>query len=321
MKKSRVIVPAMAVIAFSTAASIAGSVAWFTASRTVTISGGTYSVVKTTTNLDATLSAGIGTEVDSLDATKINFTGKLTDSSFNHDLSVLSFFVPNGAGDDIDHAVTLADAEADAPYDYEHTMVRATIPQTAPAEDIVVYTAATFKITFEMNFGSGAPDVALYLDCSNATSKSRFTTDGTAKTAKGFRMALVPTAKSNADGVSRVFAGLQTEYEDPTDTTSTRQIKYVAGTDNFAGSNYAGDLIDSTYHDALPASGEALADVEDRVDYLGVFHNNASLKSSLTITVVAWFEGTDPEIVNRDLASEYQAVKSTLIFEAVDLHA
>ena len=62
MKKSKIIVPALAIIAFSTAASIAGSVAWFTASRTVSISGGEYSVVKLTSDLKCTLTAGVGTQ-------------------------------------------------------------------------------------------------------------------------------------------------------------------------------------------------------------------------------------------------------------------
>ena len=222
MKKSRIIVPAMAVIAFSTAASIAGSVAWFTASRTVTISGGTYAVVKTTTNLTAELSAGIGTAVNATDGTKIDFSGKLTDASFNHDLtSGKKFYVPNGAGTAIEKEITLADAEA-APT----KMVRATIHETSG--DVTVYTAATFKITFKMDFGSGSPNVALFLNC--GVNKSKFATDGTAYTAKGFRMAFVPTATdstSGSVGVSKVLAGLQSELDDPSAESPVTQIKYV----------------------------------------------------------------------------------------------
>lgn len=320
MKKSRIIVPAMAVIAFSTAASIAGSVAWFTASRTVTISGGSYAVVKTTTNLTAELSAGIATSVNLSDASKIDFSGKLTDSSFNHDLtSGKKFYIPNGAGDAIAREVTLAEAEADAEHDYENTMVRGVIPQEAPAADIVVYTAATFKIKFTMDFGSGSPDVALFLNC--AASKSKFTTDGTALTAKGFRMAFVPTAidsVSESVGYSKVLAGLQTEF-DPEDS-SKRNIKYVSGMGNISGTAYgAGELMDANYHTALPASPVATATATARNDYLGTFKNNASLKASITFTVVAWFEGTDPEIKNRNLATEYQTVAASLVFDAIDL--
>ena len=55
MKKTRIIAPALAIIAFSTAASIAGSVAWFTASRQVTINAGSYAVVKTNSDLTVEL--------------------------------------------------------------------------------------------------------------------------------------------------------------------------------------------------------------------------------------------------------------------------
>ena len=60
MKKSRIIIPALAMIAFSVAASIAGTVAWFTASRTAQINAGTYAVVKTSAELKCVLSNGVG---------------------------------------------------------------------------------------------------------------------------------------------------------------------------------------------------------------------------------------------------------------------
>ena len=98
-----------------------------------------------------------------------------------------------------------------------------------------------------MDFGSGSPDVALFLNCE--ASKSKFATDGTALTAKGFRMAFVPTATdsvSGSVGVSKVLAGLQTEY-DPDDSTK-RFISYVSGTDNILGTAYtAGTLMDANY--------------------------------------------------------------------------
>ena len=104
MKKSRIIVPGMAVIAFSTAAAIAGSVAWFTASRTVTISAGSYAVVKTTTNLEVELFDGVGTTVtNSDDNYSVTFGGKLTDASFNHLQG--NIFRPDGTGKAIDSTI------------------------------------------------------------------------------------------------------------------------------------------------------------------------------------------------------------------------
>ena len=65
MKKSKIIVPALALIAFSTAASITGTVAWFTASRSATMSLGTYTVASVAKGLSYSLGASgdVGTTV------------------------------------------------------------------------------------------------------------------------------------------------------------------------------------------------------------------------------------------------------------------
>ena len=42
MKKSKVVIPALGLIALSTAASITGTVAWFSANQSVTVSGMTF---------------------------------------------------------------------------------------------------------------------------------------------------------------------------------------------------------------------------------------------------------------------------------------
>ena len=95
MKKTKIIAPALAIIAFSTAASIAGSVAWFTASRQVTINAGSYAVVKTNSDLTYTMAAGVGTSVNTASNT-VTFSGLLTHGSFNHLTGEV--FTPTGDG-------------------------------------------------------------------------------------------------------------------------------------------------------------------------------------------------------------------------------
>ena len=296
MKKSRIIVPGMAVIAFSTAAAIAGSVAWFTASRTVTISAGSYAVVKTTSNLDIELSAGVGTSVDN-ETDTVSFSGLLTDGSFNHIEG--NIYTPNASGDAIAKETALS----------ANNLAR----ELTRVEDLggkVVYTAATFDIEFSMNFGATwqtAKDVGLYLDCREA--KSAFTVDGgdAAVTATGFRMGFYST---DTNGQKRVFADLQSESS----------CKYVASTSNFTGTAYSGDLIDSSYAAALPTSETTRAAATSRPDFLGFFEPGEDAVT-LTFTVVCWFEGTDPNIVDQTEADYYQTVISNLVFEAVDLNA
>lgn len=306
MKKSKIIVPALAMIAFSTAASIAGSVAWFTASRTVTINAGNYAVVKINSDLTYAMSNGVGTTANAA-SSMVSFSGKLTDGSFNH-LSE-TVFTPTSDGKDIAFGTSLS-AE-----DFASKMVRKTL-----SDSTVVYTAATFDISFTLDFAPSDPDKALYLDCS--AGKSRFTTTGEVATAAGFRMAFIPkgSTPSGSSQYKKVFADLQTEAN----------CKYVKDTENYEGEEYAaGVVIDSTFSSALPSAseeGQTIAKMTtQRVDCLGVFHNTnvsgSSLVVTLAYTVVCWFDGNDPEIHKRPNASEYQEVATQLCFEAVDLPA
>lgn len=300
MKKSKIIVPAMAVIAFSTAASIAGSVAWFTASRTVTISGGSYAVVKTTSNLDATLSGGVGTDVT---GKTVNFTGKLTDGSFNHNLEGgKKIYVPNGKEGDAFALTEVALDDADLATKLERTTI------TIDTQTYKVYTAATFDIEFDMDFGSGQPDAAIFLD---ATASS-FTVQGSATpiTATGFRMAFVPvTVPTGSDGKSKVFADLQ----------EAAKCSYVSGISDKDGTAYSTyDLIDKNYNTSVPTSTVDPDDLATRNDYLGTIKSQVG-HVKMKYTVVVWFEGTDENIKNRQNASDYQTVTATLAFTAVDI--
>ena len=312
MKKSRIIVPALAMIAFSTAASIAGSVAWFTASRQVTVAAGTYAVVKTTTNLECTVSSGVGT-VATPSTKTISLDGnKLTDGSFNHKNGTI--FAPNDAGDAIDSSktVTLTDENLTT------KLERASLDSGKK-----VYTAVTFGLSFTVAFGAQSGDYGLYLNA-NASSFVRedAATEGTSdKTAKGFRMAFYPAEAPTGSTVYKtVYAGLE----------DAEHCKYVNGNDNINGTAYLDtdyELVDSEYDEALPieagltgAPSRAAATAQ-RPDCMGIFGFAASTRVTLSYTVVAWFEGTDTEIRNRDAAADYQSVISTLVFDAVKVAA
>ena len=157
MKKSKLIVPALAVIAFSTAASITGSVAWFTANRSVTINAGTYAVVKTNANLDCVLADGVGATASG-DTITIGTNKKLTDASFDHVNKL--FTVPDASGKKIAATPGLASNTLSA------DLVR--------SGDI--YTAFTWRMTLTVNFGAVGSDLGLYID----TAGSVFTVTGQA---------------------------------------------------------------------------------------------------------------------------------------------
>ena len=65
MKKSKIIIPAAAILALSVGASVTGTVAWFTAARTVSFGVSNMAVINTAGDLGVSLTAGIGTKISS----------------------------------------------------------------------------------------------------------------------------------------------------------------------------------------------------------------------------------------------------------------
>lgn len=301
MKKSKIIVPALAMIAFSTAASIAGSVAWFTASRQVTVDAGTYSVVKTTTNLEYDVKAGIGTAKS---GSAITLNGNyLTDASFAY--GTQNIYIPNADGSAIASTVALADATAT-------NMERATLDG-----GVKVYSVVTWELSLTMGFGATSGNYGLYLDQSASTITP---SSSPAVTAKGFRMAFVPfnpEGYSQPEGSARdkcVFAPLQ-------DFAGCKYVNDAGNKDGTAYTEEANVLVYQGYSTAnpLPAEGTAAATAIARADYLGTFGFIANTKVTLCYKVVCWFDGTDANVVNQDDPTKYQSVESLLKFTAIKL--
>ena len=305
MKKSKIIIPALAMIAFSVAAAATGTVAWFTANRTASLDAGTYAVVKTTSNLSVTLSDGVGAARSGGTSNEIIVVdGKLTDGSFNHLTG--DIFEPNSEGSAIANTYNLSDQNLAT------ELVRG---ETGGQDSVNIYTAVTFGMTFKVKFGAASNDIGLFLDLeviSNAA-KSYFQVAGTpepeAVTATGFRMAFYATN----GGSTKVFADLQESAE----------CAHMTSTSDMDGVAYQSGLIDIDTAAAIPTTS-TLADYTGYAGYLGTFANSAKDENNevtLSYTVVCWFEGTDPNIVNQDDDEDYQSVSAHLEFAAKDLPA
>ena len=310
MKKSKIIIPALAIIAFSTAASIAGSVAWFTASRQATISAGTYAVVKTSADLQCHVASGVGTTATDDNNKVITVNGVLSDGSFSHKEDAshnYNVYTPNASGKAIAKETALSDA------DFEDEMERGTAKVSGV--DKTIYTAVTWEMSFTVSFGGVEGDIALYLDTNAA--KSYFSV-GTAAavTGKGFRMAFVPhDIPSGSSAKATVFADLQEKGK--CSYISGMSAAEFASPTTYDEDDY--DLIDINYAATLPTTGTSADDYTDRPDFLGKFGFSAGAQATLSYTVVCWFEGTDENIVNQNDPSKYQSVQAQLAFEAVDM--
>ena len=333
MKKSKIIVPALAIIAFSAAASIAGSVAWFTASRQFSMDAGTYAVVKTNASLECVVKAGAGTTVS--DSVVSLGNNKLTDGSVNH--LGEKIYTPNDDGngfstvtgkDEITLVHYTSETTSSQKTAFEGLLERGDVGTGASAGKI--YTAVTFELEFTVSFGAVDADIGLFIN--NTANHTSFAVAGenppAASTAKGFRMAFIPySVPTNSQGNPRVLADLQT----------TNKCRYVNSTATFpqnsttAGDPATGateynqssttDLIDSSYDAALPDNTTARATAIARPDCLGFFKFSSGNRVTLKYTVVCWFEGTDPEIINRAQDTDYQSVRAALHFDAITLKA
>ena len=308
MKKSRIIIPALAMIAFSVAASITGTVAWFTANRTANVDAGTYAVVKTTANLDCKVSDGVGTSTTDNAAgvtDVVAVEGKLTHGSFDH--SAKYIMEPDNTGTKLaaKHSLSASTLADDL-----------LVGETSDGDDI--YTAVTFDLEFSMSFGSVSGDIGLYIDLANSV----FTPDDSAvassknDTAKGFRMAFVYTGSVAANGTTRVWADLEDAsncHYVPNSTAANAALPNP-------GTSYSGDLIDnSTDANATLGTGYS-SSATSMINYLGKFVFQANTTVKLNYTVVCWYEGTDPNIVNSTSAKEtvFNDVEVSLAFAALN---
>ena len=330
MKKSKIIIPALAMIAFSTAASVSGAVAWFTASRQASINAGTYAVVKTNANLAVQVTSGIGTTASSVNdvhtvalekayndpSADTLYKSKLTDGSFNHLNS--TFYTPNATGKAYVQDLcgfNLSDANLVT------KLTRETIMGGQNEDNVKIYTAVTWRVSFTISFGGVPGNVGLFLD----TESSSYAVYGNAdaKTAKGFRTAFIPCGTNAASGLKKVYAPLQTsdncthvqQYKAPDEQTHVTDMTGIAYTGDYllSQTTIAG-LSSLASVDTISAS-----DAAARKDFMGTFVFSSGAPVTLEYDVVCWFEGTDPEIINRATAEEYQSVISTLSFKAIDL--
>ena len=286
MKKSKLIVPAaLAVMLLSTAASVTGTVAWFTVNRAVDTYTGNFSVESVDGNLSLTAAAVTGT-TESNGVVSIASGAKMTDASYDA-----------STGNLYRHPYTAAETNALAT---GHTFVEKTESEanwkrtvTVNTTSTVYYYAVSWTYTFTYVYGSDTNTLNLYL--STDSGKSYFTKesanrnatgDHTEQTWKGFRIAFINSAASTGSTV--VWA--QQQIGD--------NVKHIHAT-NTAETGVAQDSgVKVLASDTAPAN-TVLETAESGGtsvnNYIGQFTSSVT---SITVKCVAWFEGTDPNVIN-----------------------
>lgn len=304
MKKSKIIIPALGMLILSTAASVTGTVAWFTTVSSATANITSFAVRKLGGDLDYVVAAGTGTEkvTPSDPKSSIQLTGDnpaLCDASYDHVNNVLYKANSNAT------SFSSAGAESVSNWGVEG--------KDASNNDIITYYAVTWTYTFTYTFGGAGEAVNLYFDsqASEITPTTITAAAGsqTEQTYKGFRIAFICGSRKV------VWAGEQASGNCKYITSGTT-ISYPGGVPTYSGAGtYSNVNSDSATGDLLDSTGVAIVAENSngsaaRADYLGQFTTGTG-NNVLTVKCVAWYEGTDPNVVN---GSEMDRVAASLGF-------
>lgn len=298
MKKSKVIIPALAAIAFSTIASVTGTVAWFTSQSSVSISTSSFKVSGLEGELSVTPTAGIGTTVSGADkSTSISTASgvELTHGSFDHKTKkVYTYDQFSGATASYKHNAGAVLGEGMTEVDWKET------------QNGNKYNAVSWSLTFKYGSGTNGSGEAIYLldkpvnlyfdirsTISNASS-STLIEEENKNPARGFRVAFI----NDEDSVAKVWSPLQGVKCAPAKTADSCYVSGTSATTVY-DTDEDGDLMWMGEQDDTTAALKYITGTEgtkNRTDFIGQF--NSTNKGIVTVKFVAWFEGCDPNVEN-----------------------
>lgn len=327
MKKSKIIIPALGMLLLSTAASVTGTVAWFTSMQTGQAEITSFAVTKTGGTLTVSMGAGVGTVLSGSTIT-LGTNVKLTHGSFDHTQDAI--WKPNDALDTFTK-VTRASAEAtDSAYQWS-------VDGSASQAGTLFY-AVSWTITLSYEFQADARNVYVFFDgtpSATATdssvagsyfthSKADSNDTGTYEkfTYMGFRLAMLNTSTNggNTAGPKLIWAPGQSAVADEkyqNGATATSQGVYASSGTATVPNTYVstGSLLDANFPATVGAfnfrSGDVPANPTQQPNYIGTFVKPASGASTILLNCVAWFEGNDSNVVD---AAELDQVSASMKF-------
>lgn len=302
MKKSKIIIPALGVILLTTAASVSGTVAWFLATKDITVTAASFKVNNIDGSLDAVAVAGVGTTANQKAVTVAEKT-ELTDGSFDHTSKKAVRLNKStwelGDGHVVYDDLGVADKDAD--------------PQkwliSTGTDGVKYYAAVSFAYELTYTFQGATEAQDLYFDWKTSTLTATSVSEGDAQnTQYGFRIFMY--TKTN----SILWSNHDISGETPKAPT------YVtASHKNQAGIDYASPVVVLAEQTAEASQTEikTLLDKGDPSDAqkelkLGQF-TTATGGNKITVNCVAWFEGTDPNVIS---GAKMATMSASLSFSA-----
>ena len=311
MKKSKIIVPALGIILLSTVASVTGTVAWFTANTRFHTNVTQFEVARLQGDLSCKNIAGYGTSVTN-NVVSVSADTKFTDASFDHTTGTI--WTPTDRAFDSTHSIL----EFTKKYDNSGTPTdRGVYFDGTPAGweaatiDSVKYVyAVTWQMQFSLQFGTASSVQSLYLGVSGTSGKTSLVTStkvanakesATEQTWKAFRIAFINDTEG--DKTTKVWGYSATASSMKFINTGS----YTAVANSNVGTAYGTNIAIGSGETADLTTADANANT-----YLGkISKPSTGDVGTLTITCVAWFEGTDPNVINQ---AEMDSVAATLDF-------
>lgn len=346
MKKSKVIIPAMALLLFSTAASVTGTVAWFSSTRTFITSANQFTVKEVEGGLEAVVSGGVGTQAYNAAGTatatadygtdaktiKSKANCLLTHGSFNPDLTA------DGATNRQAWIINRDSESNDTHYASKGTLKAAETTNSnwvaytdTEATPNSYYVAFSWTIKFTYTFNSETKNVGLYF---NQQASKLTVTPGTggaanSNTFSAFRIAFMPLTASDGDSAAAADAKVRLWCAT---APSTEGKNYVYGSsaahvsthadDDYMACNSAADVSadndDTRYWKDNPQATDATTAAEEatnkaRSDRLCTF-KKAGTGNVIYVKCVAWFEGEDVNTIKS--GNRLDTVKADMSFYA-----
>ena len=323
-RKSTIVIPALALMVLTAGASATGAVAWFTATRQVTATASTFTAASTTAALGISTTKGQGTETTSTSTNpngvvKVQTTPTDGTASDNY-LCDASFDATSGK---LYHSKLNDDGKVDSFVEITNNLLTGEDYKTGKkTNDSLhdIYYAVNWQYTFhyETTNPSGS---ALLFDLS-----SSFGSTASSGVSAGFRIAFVNTT----DTTNKPYR-VWTNDDVKTYVNSTTATYGGDSTSLTYSASYAAPYIiktNSTYtriSDSSYATSGTTNVVTSLAEYLGTFTPNSAASGSdsnavkdITLKCTAWYEGSDPAVVNDQLDSQL-AITASMKFYVRDL--
>ena len=332
-KKSKIIVPALALITATTVASVTGTVAWFTANRAVTVNADKFIATKLESNLVVTTEGRIGTAatadskgITTTTGTETITTNKLTHGSYDAKNNAAGSLYVAQISDDGTSVTDFTDlgTEATAKTASATTSSNNWLARTDSTSNVNTWYGVSWTMKFKLENASTNTADYLFLDPSASTYTNSIT--GTT-TAPGFRIAFMTSDTFKVMGgdaeTTHVDANIANGTYDKTNdsdvnankTYYTRSgeegsytyTKVASPTKNDIKSYYEKSVTntyaDYTSNDNYWAVGANIAKAVDTHTATDLTNNKLCLgavtsSSELVITCVAWYEGSDTYVVD-----------------------